>query len=153
MRPFFLFTLLFLGVSACKTGKDSKAEQSNTQEQKSEMNETKHPLAVIDRELFSSESDVFTIKSNELNGDIMSLTVTYSGGCEEHSFELVSNGAYAKSLPPQCRLRLIHDGNNDNCRSLIETKLNFNVKDLQYPGTKELVFFVEGIDNRIVYTY
>ncbi len=153
MRPLILFTLLFLSLSACKTSKDSKAEQNKVQEQQSDMNETEHPFAKIDPELYGGESDAFTIKSHRLEGDILSLTVTYSGGCQEHTFELASNGAYAKSLPPQCRLRLIHDGNDDNCRSLIETKLKFNVKDLQYPGTKELVLFVEGIDDRIVYTY
>ncbi|MDA0882501.1 MAG: hypothetical protein O2984_04240 [Bacteroidetes bacterium] len=149
----YLVVLLF-GLAACKSAQKASLENQgeNAIENLSMENNT-YPEVIIDMTRFSEDSDPFTLKSHEINGDTLSLLVSYSGGCQEHSFDLIGNGSYAKSLPPQSRLRLIHNGNNDNCRSLIETNLKFNVKELRYPGTDVLVIFVEGSDERITYRY
>lgn len=146
--------VLLLGLAACKSAKKASLENQgeNAIENLSMENNT-YPEVIIDMNRFSEDSDPFTLKSHEINGDTLSLLVSYSGGCQEHSFDLIGNGTYAKSLPPQSRLRLIHDANDDNCRSLIETNLKFNVKELRYPGTDVLVIFVEGSDERIMYRY
>lgn len=149
----YLIVLLF-GLAACKSAQKARLENQgeNTIENVSMENNT-YPEVIIDMKRFGEESDPFTLKSHKINGDTLSLVVSYSGGCQEHIFDLVGNGSYAKSLPPQSRVRLIHNGNNDNCRSLVETNLKFNVKELRYPGTDVLVIFVEGSDERIMYRY
>lgn len=154
MHHFKYLVVLLFGLAACKSAQKASLENQgeNTTENVSMENNT-YPKVIIDMKRFSEESDPFTLKSHEINGDTLSLVVSYSGGCQEHSFDLIGNGSYAKSLPPQSRLRLIHNGNNDNCRSLIETNLKFNVKELRYPGTDVLVIFVEGSDERIMYRY
>lgn len=76
----------------------------------------------------------YTVDSISINGDILSVFVNYSGGCKEHSFELLSNGMYAKSLPPQISVCLKHTGNGDNCRELVMTELKFDVTALKYKG-------------------
>ncbi|MDG1158390.1 MAG: hypothetical protein P8N19_02785 [Flavobacteriales bacterium] len=154
MHHFKYLVVLLFGLAACKSAQKASLENQgeNTTENVSMENNT-YPKVIIDMKRFSEESDPFTLKSHEINGDTLSLVVSYSGGCQEHSFDLIGNGSYAKSLPPQSRLRLIHNGNNDNCRSLIEANLKFNVKELRYPGTDVLVIFVEGSDERIMYRY
>ncbi len=76
----------------------------------------------------------YIIDSMKVKGDILSLFVNYSGGCKTHSFELFSDGAYAKSLPPQISICLKHNSNEDACRQLISQELKFNISKLKYTG-------------------
>lgn len=154
MHHYKYLAVLLFGLIACKSAQKASLEnQGEKTIENTSMENNTYPEVIIDMKRFSEESDPFTLKTHKINGDTLSLVVSYSGGCQEHSFDLIGNGSYAKSLPPQSRLRLIHDANDDNCRSLIETNLKFNVKELRYPGTDVLVIFVEGSDERIMYRY
>lgn len=94
----------------------------------------------------------YTIDSLKINGDILSLFINYSGGCNEHTFELFSNGMYAKSLPPQLSVCLRHTNNGEACRELINQELKFNVTKFRYPG-KNTVVLKLGDKQRITYTF
>jgi len=107
----------------------------------------------IDKEKFTQDSDPMSIKSAKINGDILELLVNYSGGCEEHSFELVSNGFYMKSLPPKLAVKVLHNNNGDACRSLEEKTLSFNIKDLRYPGEGPLILLIDGMKEETTYRY
>jgi len=76
----------------------------------------------------------YKVDSISIDGDILSVFVNYSGGCKEHTFDLVSNGMYAKSMPPQISVVLKHTNNGDNCRELVMKELKFDVSPLKYKG-------------------
>ena len=91
----------------------------------------------------------YAIDSLKINGDVLSVFVNYSGGCKTHSFDLVSNGMYAKSLPPQLTLCLRHTANDDNCRKLVMEELKFNIAKAQSPGSKKLL--IKLGDKQVMY--
>jgi len=64
----------------------------------------------------------------------LTLKVSYNGGCEVHSFEMIGSKMIQKSFPPIRGIKLIHNANNDQCRELIEQDLRFNISDFGYKG-------------------
>ena len=94
--------------------------------------------------------DAYTIDSIKLNKDILSLFVNYSGGCQQHSFELYNNGISTHSLPPQTSISLKHIGNKDMCRQLISEEVKFNISSLKDKSKSPLILvFSNG--QRITY--
>lgn len=71
--------------------------------------------------------DRYSLTSLEIEDDVLVLNVRYSGGCEQHLFDLVWSGGFLKSLPPQVDLHLIHDANEDGCEALIAKNLRFDL--------------------------
>lgn len=92
------------------------------------------------------------ILKTEINGDILTIEVSYSGGCEEHSFKLYFNGNYKKSLPPKVNFELEHDPKGDACRSIVQKTLKFDISKAKYTGGKEMMVSVEG-STEMKYTY
>lgn len=92
----------------------------------------------------------YTVDSMSMNKNILSVFVTYSGGCKEHTFELLSNGMYAKSLPPQVSVVLKHTNNGDNCRELVMKELKFDVSALKYKSGNTTI--IKMGDKRATYT-
>ena len=119
--------------------------------------ESKNIAPIIKDAIVDPETDLmntgaaYTVDSLRINGDILSIFINYSGGCSEHSFDLYSNGMYAKSLPPQLSLCLRHTNNDDACRELISQELKFNIIKLRYPGKNTVVLKI-GDKQRVTYT-
>jgi hypothetical protein len=84
----------------------------------------------------------YKVDSLAMNANILSVFVNYSGGCKDHSFELFSDGMYAKSIPPQLRLCLKHEANNDECKKPVKQELKFDVTDLKTKGGKTLILII-----------
>ncbi|MEO0559318.1 MAG: hypothetical protein AAF170_14165 [Bacteroidota bacterium] len=57
-----------------------------------------------------------------LDGDVLQVTVSYSGGCERHEFELGTS-----ATGPEHELWLKHDANNDTCEAYITERLRISV--------------------------
>ena len=93
----------------------------------------------------------YSVDSLAISGDILSVFVNYSGGCKEHSFELLSNGMYAKSMPPQATVCLKHTNNDDACRKLVMQELKFNVSGIKYKGGNGTTVIKLG-DRQVTYT-
>ena len=149
MRVLPLILLATLALASCKQKeKTTKAPQMEV----TETSMSSLPVS-IDKEKYAQDSDPLNIKSAKMNGDVLELIVSYSGGCEEHDFELASNGFYMKSLPPKLALKVIHNSNQDACRSLVEKTLNFDIKDLRYPGDGPLILLIDGLKEETIYRY
>lgn len=105
---------------SCKTKKSATAEMYNSNSE-------------IENVILKTELNISEIKPNykidsiAINKDILSVFVNYSGGCQKHKFELLFNGMYAKSLPPQATLYLNHISNDDLCKKLIFQEVRFNI--------------------------
>jgi hypothetical protein len=81
----------------------------------------------------------YKVDSLEINNDTLSVFVAYSGGCKEHSWELVTNGMYEKTRPPEITVCLKHISNGDACRQIIRNEVKFNITKLKYSKRKEVV--------------
>jgi len=143
-----LSTTLFLACHKKEMAKNTVAAESKQ--------ENKNSTPVIKEAIIDSEVDLvntgaaYNIDSIKIDDDVLSIFVNYSGGCKEHSFELYSNGMYAKSLPPQLPLSLKHTNNDDSCRELVTQELKFNINKLKYPG-KNTVILKVGEKQRVSY--
>lgn len=137
----FIFSLALITACHKKTRTARIACGHNPTITKLNNNDTSQiKMVIVDRNINMSDTGTaYTIDSVKINNDILSLFVNYSGGCKTHSFELLSNGAYAKSLPPQVSISLKHIGNDDACRQLITQELKFNVSKLKYQGQNTVI--------------
>ncbi len=81
-------------------------------------------------------SDPFNIESIERVEDILKVKVSYSGGCKEHTFEVIYGGQILLSNPCQINLILTQDAKDDPCEAnlteTLEIDLNKLVGDNQY---------------------
>lgn len=89
----------------------------------------------------------FEVLEAKVDGDILIIKVTYSGGCEAHDFTAYFNGIYMKSQPPKAGIFIKHDNNGDNCRELITEELKFTLDELKYPGKDSDYTVMIGINN------
>jgi hypothetical protein len=79
--------------------------------------------------------DNFELENISVSGDYLLLSVSYSGGCQNHEFNVLWNGKVIKTSPPQVDLYLYHDSNDDLCEAKIYTTFalklsNFNQDEL-----------------------
>ena len=68
-------------------------------------------------------TDEFSIQSHSLQGQLLTLDLQYTGGCEEHDFEVWWGGVTSASDPPIVPLELQHDAHGDACEALIEEQI------------------------------
>jgi hypothetical protein len=82
------------------------------------------------------------------------MEVQYGGGCELHTFELISNGAYMKSLPMKLNVWLTHNSRNDRCRAMLTNTITFDISSLKPKSGTELHLIINGnADNKLIYKY
>lgn len=78
----------------------------------------------------TSRKDRFDFVDASLAGRTLSITVSVSGGCEAHDYELVTQGALLLSIPPGANLYLIHEDNDDPCDAIIRETVSFDITPL-----------------------
>lgn len=96
-----------------------------------------------------------TIEDWSIEGDIAALSVSYSGGCGEHTFTAHFNGNYMKSLPPKATVFLNHNNGGDNCRKLITDTLYIDLKEVRYKkeGEGSVIIGFNGTEKTLEYKY
>ena len=149
-----LFLLVALGLFSCKS-KDN-ADGDNPKNAKKGATKEAVIESQISTDLASVDSgDKFTMDNVRIEGNFMYVDVTYSGGCQSHTFSLIGSAAIAKSLPPIRKIKLTHQGHEDHCRALISQTLTIDISNLAYkkePGS-QIYFELEGYKGRITYTF
>ena len=145
MRYFTYLVLLTVIVSACGSVKDSEEQTTETA--------VMAQKAIIGEP--SKDNPLTEITNAELNGNILMLTVSYSGGCEEQVFDLVGNEMIMKSFPPQRNMTLVRDSKGDACREYITKQLVFDLSELSYQkkNGSEIVLHLSGYENEIRYIF
>jgi len=96
--------------------------------------------------------DPYSIEELRIIGNCLYASVSYSGGCAEHDFELRWNGVYAYSEPPMAMLALWHNDPDDPCDGIMEQELLFDMSALGISETQELLLRIEPSDSTLVYT-
>lgn len=93
------------------------------------------------------------IRTAEIINDYLVLSVSYSGGCEDHSFALNTRGDFSATYPPELKITFWHDAHGDRCRAMIDKKLWYDLTPVQYPGTNRVLLILTNTDKTITYTY
>ncbi|TVP44656.1 MAG: hypothetical protein EA350_11065 [Gemmatimonadales bacterium] len=75
--------------------------------------------------------DPWTFRSHALDGDTLTLSIRYGGGCRVHRFALLVDPSFRESHPVQAAARLAHDADGDMCRALISEDLQFDLGPLR----------------------
>lgn len=131
---------------ACKCQKKI-VEQNNMNNQET--------LLIGKVEMHSDSSDVIKIEDAKIVGNKLEIKVSYGGGCENHSFELIGSPNISKSLPPIRSIQLIHSANKDACKALIIKELKFDISAFTYKKESGDAIYLQldGWDAKLLYTY
>ena len=70
-------------------------------------------------------------KAPAIEDDTLAVTLSYSGGCEDHEFTLVASDAFAESYPVQLEVSLAHEANGDRCRAYLTETYGFDLTPIQ----------------------
>lgn len=107
----------------------------------------------------SALKDPITINKVTLDGDLLKIKVSYSGGCKEHIFTLISSG-FMESYPVQVNLVLSHNANNDSCEAWLTEELSYDLSPLKQAyqqGYLEdsaiIIMHLEGNEDAINYQF
>lgn len=148
----FLFVILIGILPACKLKKQSMDKTEATPA--TTMQNHPEVVTITDYQRPSNPA-LLSIVGAKIEGDLLHIDVSYSGGCTEHSFRLIFSGNYKKSMPPQASVYLEHDAKDDSCRSLVEKSLIFNVRKMRFPPEKPgtLILSIEGWNEQLKYVY
>lgn len=139
---FFSLVLSVLVLTSCKAARERRSEKTESIYPKAEL------VASFDDYKNSASCSILKVG---LEGNILTIDVEYSGGCEEHTFKLVGVEMIMKSLPPQRGVMLWHDNKDDSCRSIVNEQLKFDISALAYEGG-EIMLNLDGWATPISYT-
>ena len=76
-------------------------------------------------------TDEYTINAATIQGDTLSINVSYSGGCETHEFTLVAEPVFLESFPVQLRVSLAHNANGDTCEESLTEDYHFDLTPIK----------------------
>jgi heat shock protein HslJ len=114
--------------------------------------ETCKPV-VNDRTTFDAlRSDDFDLLEVNVLDQCLELLIGYGGGCKGIGVALIGSGDYAESEPPQLTVKIIVE-DNDHCEAYIREYFYFDVTDLQYEGSDELILNIEGWEEQVKVVY
>ncbi|MBU8922657.1 MAG: hypothetical protein KOO63_12635 [Bacteroidales bacterium] len=110
------------------------------------------------------QRDPVTIHGAEIDGDILMLTVTFSGGCGRHRFKLFMQPAFMESYPVQTNLYLQHTDLGDPCDAILSKDVSFDIQNISelyrdmYGGRDEIIlnvfgYFIEVPGDKITVSY
>jgi hypothetical protein len=143
MKTFLLLLLSVLLFSSCGNRK------KNITSIEEEKNQSEIPKAII-KKMPSALPNV-SINKMKIEEGILFLNVSYSGGCENQTFELIGNEMIMKSMPPKRTLSLVRDDKGDNCREWITEDLKFDLNPvmLEADPTKQIIFILANNQQEI----
>lgn len=74
--------------------------------------------------------DSFDLDNVSVKDKKIEVTVSYSGGCEKHSFEVIWDEKVTNTNPPGVNLVILHNSGGDNCKAYITEVLSFSLSEL-----------------------
>jgi hypothetical protein len=84
-----------------------------------------------------TNTDPFDIISMTINGDLLTLSLTYSGGCQDHEYELCWDGMFTETNPAQnifqmeTEIELGHNSFQDECDAIITQEIEYDLTGLK----------------------
>lgn len=117
LKSIFILLVLITGIS-CKSIKNT----SSTNQQKGS------PVIIDSSFNVNNKNMRMNILNMQLNKDLLTIEINYSGGCKEHQFNLYSNGITENN---NLQLFLVDAQTEDFCKMLLTDTLNFNLSNLK----------------------
>ena len=152
---------IFLGICSllgCKTKQHSASNANNSSSIVTETTAMEEPVSAIKLVAVlgdtNAESKPVQVLKSKIEGNLLFLTIGYSGGCSEHTFTFVGSNMIAKSLPPIRNVNLLHD-TDDTCREYIEKELVVDLSALAYKqeAGSQIKLSYKGSKEYLLYTY
>ncbi|MDE0682744.1 MAG: hypothetical protein OXI63_07510 [Candidatus Poribacteria bacterium] len=72
-------------------------------------------------------TDEYALNSATITDDMLNISVSYSGGCEDHQFTLVASDTFLESFPVQLHVSIAHDANGDPCEAYPTENYRFDL--------------------------
>lgn len=79
----------------------------------------------------ANNTDAYVLNSAEVTGDILTVNVSYSGGCVSHEFTLNGQGSFLGPPPVVINFFLVHNANGDPCREWITEENDFDLTPIK----------------------
>lgn len=106
-----------------------------------------YPLVIInDMPPDSLLLDPYWLEDLSIDGNVLTIGLTYSGGCNDHDYQLyMSPAAFMESYPVQANLYLWHNAYDDACDAIIFEDVQFDITPIaqlygsHYPGSEGIV--------------
>ena len=148
MKSYILFTAALILFSCSNAKKMSQKMENNS----NSVNPSEMKIALLGDNNQSSLQT--TINEVVLNGNILKLSIGYTGGCTQHQFDLIGNEMISKSLPPIRSINLIHKTNEEESfkRAMYDT-LYFDISNLAYQKSNGSVIKLNLADWKEQITY
>ena len=73
------------------------------------------------------QSDPFALNSASVTGTVLTISVSYSGGCRNHEFVLTAAESFQESSPVQLPMVLTHEDNDDPCEAYPTEQRRFDL--------------------------
>lgn len=149
MRVLILSVLSILFLAQCKDKKKCASNDEITEEKMNDSDTGSADALIIGQAAYEGSAPI-TINNVSIKGDIMTFSVTHSGGCKDHTYELLFTGAYAKSLPVQAKFYLKHNSNGDFCKQLVQKEIMFDISEIK-EKQDHVIISVMGYKTKIEY--
>jgi len=128
-RPTFLLLILFVLSAGCAAfGGGAEKEKEKDKPERPSVTRVEPGTSIKD-----IESDPFKMHDASVQGDMLSIQVSYSGGQEEHQFTLYWSGIVARSYPGQTVMHLKHDAQGDAGEKAVKQTLEFDLSKVEKP--------------------
>ena len=76
-------------------------------------------------------TDTYALNSATITDDTLNISVSYSGGCEEHQFTLVASDIFLESFPVQLSASIVHNANDDACEAYPTENYRFDLTPIK----------------------
>jgi hypothetical protein len=147
MKTQLIILLAVVNIFATCAAKKKSAK--NTSDKYTEVKEV-----IVDQNFNLPENNAdFSIDEMKIDGDILLIDVSYSGGCKDHDFKAYFNGMYIKTSPMKAKVFIVHTNNDDNCRALIKQTLRFNLKPVRSGDRGMLIIMLNNTEKTLTYEY
>ena len=96
--------------------------------------------------------DPYVVNSAAIDGDRLTISVSYAGGCRNHIFTLVISKSFRESDPVQLPAVLAHDANGDPCEAYLTESRVFDLalvrtryRQFYGPGPGKVILRIAGV--------
>ena len=103
--------------------------------------------------------DRYVVNSAAIDGDRLTISVSYGGGCRNHVFTLVISKSFMESDPVQLQAVLAHNANGDPCEAYPTESISFDLglvkaryQQFYGPGPGQVVLRIRGCREKISFT-
>lgn len=132
-----LLTATMLATS-CKCGK--------------EITKTQEKRAMVKNTEAADITPFYTISAASINGNMLNVTITFTGEKNIPEFDLVWNGMLMKSLPPKAAVSIVPKGDNPQGTKKVTLTLSFQLTDFEKNGYDETVILLKGFNQQLQFT-